>query len=112
LATASAIRCISNALLCLAPPCWAPTSHTPTCGGMGVLALGAGGLDVAIAMAGSPYYLRMPRVLGVELLGRLQPGVTAKDIIFEVLRRLTVKGGVGRVLDDWGRGAADRGGRE
>src|ERR1051325_11179823 len=73
-------------------------SHTPTCGGMGVLAIGAGGLDVAIAMAGSPYYLRMPRVLGVELHGRLQPGVTAKDIIFELLRRLTVKGGVGRGL--------------
>ena len=71
-------------------------SHTPTCGGMGVLAIGAGGLDVAIAMAGSPYYLRMPRVLGVELHGRLQPGVTAKDIIFEILRRLTVKGGVGQ----------------
>jgi aconitate hydratase len=82
-------------------------SHTPTCGGMGVLALGAGGLDVAIAMAGSPYYLRMPRVLGVELLGRLQPGVTAKDIIFEVLRRLTVKGDVGRVLEYYGPGAAN-----
>lgn len=81
-------------------------SHTPTCGGMGVLALGAGGLDVAIAMAGSPYYLRMPRVLGVELHGRLQPGLTAKDIIFEVLRRLTVKGGVGRVLEYYGPGAA------
>jgi aconitate hydratase len=66
---------------------------------MGVLALGAGGLDVAIAMAGSPYYLRMPGVLGVELHGRLQPGVTAKDIIFEILRRLTVKGGVGRILE-------------
>ena len=82
-------------------------SHTPTCGGMGVLALGAGGLDVAIAMAGSPYYLRMPRVLGVELHGRLQPGVTAKDIIFEILRRLTVKGGVGRVLEYYGPGAAN-----
>ncbi len=81
-------------------------SHTPTCGGMGVLALGAGGLDVAIAMAGSPYYLRMPAVLGVELHGRLQPGVTAKDIIFEALRRLTVKGGVGRVLEYYGPGAA------
>lgn len=79
-------------------------SHTPTCGGMGVLALGAGGLDVAIAMAGSPYYLRMPKVLGVELQGRLQPGVTAKDIIFEILRRLTVKGGVGRILEYYGPG--------
>lgn len=81
-------------------------SHTPTCGGMGVLALGAGGLDVAIAMAGGPYYLRMPRVLGVELHGRLQPGVTAKDIIFEILRRLTAKGGVGRILEYYGPGAA------
>jgi aconitate hydratase len=81
-------------------------SHTPTCGGMGVLAIGAGGLDVAIAMAGSPYYLRMPKVLGVELHGRLQPGVTAKDIIFEILRRLTVKGGVGRILEYYGPGVA------
>ncbi len=82
-------------------------SHTPTCGGMGVLAIGAGGLDVAIAMAGSPYNLRMPRVLGVELHGSLQPGVTAKDIIFEILRRLTVKGGVGKVLEYYGPGAAN-----
>ncbi|MGQ4810400.1 3-isopropylmalate dehydratase large subunit [Candidatus Entotheonellaceae bacterium PAL068K] len=81
-------------------------SHTPTCGGMGVLAIGSGGLDVAIAMAGSPYYLRMPKVLGVALHGRLQPGVTAKDIIFEVLRRLTVKGGVGRILEYYGPGVA------
>jgi aconitate hydratase len=81
-------------------------SHTPTCGGMGALAIGAGGLDVAIALAGGPYYLRMPKVLGVELYGRLQPGVTAKDIIFEILRRLTVKGGVGRILEYYGPGVA------
>lgn len=81
-------------------------SHTPTCGGMGVLAIGAGGLDVALAMAGSAYNMRMPKVLGVELHGRLQPGVTAKDVIFEVLRRLTVKGGVGRVLEYYGPGVA------
>jgi predicted aconitate hydratase len=81
-------------------------SHTPTCGGMGMLALGAGGLDVAIAMAGSPYVMRMPKVLGVELQGRLQPGVTAKDIIFEILRRLTVKGGIGRILEYYGPGVA------
>jgi aconitate hydratase len=81
-------------------------SHTPTCGGMGVLAIGAGGLDVAIAMAGGPYYLRMPKILGVELHGRLQPGVTAKDIIFEILRQLTAKGGVGRVLEYYGPGVA------
>jgi aconitate hydratase len=79
-------------------------SHTPTCGGMAALAMGAGGLDVAIAMAGSPYYLRMPKVLGVELGGRLQPGVTAKDIIFEILRRLSVRGGVGSVLEYYGPG--------
>lgn len=81
-------------------------SHTPTCGGMGVLAIGAGGLDVAISMAGSPYYLRMPKILGVELHGRLQPGVTAKDIIFEILRRLTVKGGIGWLLEYYGPGVA------
>ena len=81
-------------------------SHTPTCGGMGVLAIGAGGLDVAIAMAGSPYYVRMPRVVGVELHGSLQPGVTAKDIIFELVRRLTVKGGVGRTFEYYGPGIA------
>ena len=81
-------------------------SHTPTCGGMGVLAIGAGGLDVAISMAGSPYYVRMPRVVGVELHGSLQPGVTAKDIIFELLRRLTVEGGVGRTFEYYGPGVA------
>jgi aconitate hydratase len=81
-------------------------SHTPTCGGMGMLAIGAGGLDVAVAMAGSPYVLRMPQVLGVELLGRLQPGVTAKDIIFEILQRLSVKGGIGRILEYYGPGVA------
>jgi aconitate hydratase len=81
-------------------------SHTPTCGGMGMLAIGAGGLDVAIAMAGSPCVLRMPKVLGVELHGRLQPGVTAKDIIFEILRQLSVKGGIGRILEYYGPGVA------
>jgi aconitate hydratase len=81
-------------------------SHTPTCGGMGMLAIGAGGLDVAVAMAGSPYVLRMPKVLGIELRGRLQPGVTAKDIIFDILRRLSVKGGIGRVLEYYGPGVA------
>ena len=81
-------------------------SHTPTCGGMGMLAIGAGGLDVAVAMAGSPYVLRMPKVLGVELHGRLRPGVTAKDVIFEILQRLTVKGGVGRILEYYGPGVA------
>jgi aconitate hydratase len=73
---------------------------------MGMLAIGAGGLDVATAMAGSPYVVRMPKVLGVELLGRLQPGVAAKDIIFEILQRLTVKGGIGRILEYHGPGVA------
>jgi len=74
-------------------------SHTPTAGGMGMLAIGAGGLDIATAMAGEPFYLRMPKVVKVELLGRLAPWTTAKDIILEVLRRLTVKGGVGKIIE-------------
>ena len=74
-------------------------SHTPTNGGLGMIAIGAGGLDVAVAMGGGPFYLTMPKVLKVNLLGKLQPWVTAKDIILEVLRRLTVKGGVGKILE-------------
>ena len=81
-------------------------SHTPTCGGMGALAIGSGGLDVAVAMAGGPYYMRMPRVMGVELTGSLQPGVSAKDVILEVLRRLSVRGGVGYVMEYYGPGIA------
>jgi len=74
-------------------------SHTPTGGGIGMLAIGAGGLDVAVAMGGGAYYLTMPKVVNVELVGRLAPYVSAKDIILEVLRRLTVKGGVGKVIE-------------
>ncbi len=74
-------------------------SHTPTAGGMGMLAIGAGGLDVAIAMAGGPFSLRMPRVCRVVLNGRLRPWVTAKDVILELLRRETVKGGVGWIYE-------------
>lgn len=81
-------------------------SHTPTGGGIGMMAIGAGGLDVAVAMAGGAFYLTMPKVLRVELIGRLQPWVTAKDIILEVLRRLSVKGGVGRVMEYAGPGVA------
>src|SRR5215210_1954394 len=81
-------------------------SHTPTCGGVGMLAFGAGGQDVAIAMAGLPFFLRMPKVMGIELRGKLRPWVASKDIILEVLRRLTVKGGVGRVFEYYGPGAA------
>ena len=82
-------------------------SHTPTNGGIGMLAIGAGGLDVAAAMAGQPYYLVMPKVVKVELAGRLAPFVTAKDIILELLRRLTVKGGVGKVFEYTGEALAD-----
>ncbi|MCC6179179.1 MAG: aconitate hydratase [Chloroflexi bacterium] len=81
-------------------------SHTPTCGGVGMLALGAGGQDVACAMAGLPFYLRMPKVLGIELRGKLQPWVASKDVILEVLRRLSVKGGVGHIFEYYGPGAA------
>ncbi|MCH7522346.1 MAG: aconitate hydratase [Chloroflexi bacterium] len=81
-------------------------SHTPTSGGAGMLAIGAGGLDVAVAMGGGPYYLKMPKIVGVHLKGRLQPWVAAKDIIFELLRRLTVKGGVGKIFEYYGEGVA------
>jgi len=81
-------------------------SHTPTCGGLGMLAIGAGGLDVAVAMAGYPFYLAMPRVTLVRLTGSLPGWVTAKDVILELLRRLTVRGGLGRVMEYGGDGAA------
>jgi len=80
-------------------------SHTPTCGGLGMLAIGAGGLDVAVAMAGGAFNLTMPEVVQVELTGRLAPWSTAKDVILEVLRQLSVKGGVGKVIEYTGRGA-------
>ena len=76
-------------------------SHTPTAGGLGMLAFGAGGLDVAVAMGGGPYYITMPRVVRVELKGALRPFVTAKDVSLEILRILSVKGGVGRIIE-WG----------
>lgn len=81
-------------------------SHTPTGGGIGMLAIGAGGLDVAVAMGGGAYYLTCPKVVNVRLTGRLPYGVAAKDIILEVLRRLSVKGGVGRVMEYTGPGVA------
>ncbi|MCF8031810.1 MAG: aconitate hydratase [Desulfarculaceae bacterium] len=77
-------------------------SHTPHGGGLGMLAMGAGGLDVAAAMAGAPFSLPCPKVLGVELTGRLSPWVGAKDVILELLKRLSVKGGVGYVLEYFG----------
>lgn len=79
-------------------------SHTPTCGGMGMLAMGAGGMDVAVAMGGGAYHIPMPKMLRVNLLGRLRPFVSAKDIILEVLRQLSVKGGVGYVVEYAGEG--------
>jgi len=79
-------------------------SHTTTGGGVGMLAIGAGGLDVAVAMAGEPFYLTMPQVLKVELTGELSPWSTAKDVILELLRRMTVSGGRGKILEFHGPG--------
>ncbi len=79
-------------------------SHTPTNGGIGMLAIGAGGLDVAVAMGGGPFYLNMPKVVNVKLSGQLQPWVSAKDIILEVLRIMSVKGGVGKIIEYSGEG--------
>ncbi len=79
-------------------------SHTPTAGALGMLAIGAGGMDVALAMAGEPFQLTMPRICHVELEGRLAPWVSAKDVILELLRRLTVKGGVGKIFEYGGEG--------
>ncbi|MFQ5808937.1 MAG: aconitate hydratase, partial [Armatimonadota bacterium] len=81
-------------------------SHTPTAGGLGMIAMGAGGLDVAVAMAGQPFYLAMPEIVLVRLTGKLGPWVAAKDVIFELLRRLTVEGGTGRIMEYGGPGAA------
>jgi aconitate hydratase len=81
-------------------------SHTPTGGGLGMLAIGAGGLDVAVAMGGGAFNLVMPQVVGVKLTGALRGAVSAKDVILEVLRRETVKGGVGKVYEYFGPGVA------
>lgn len=79
-------------------------SHTPTGGGLGMLAIGAGGLDVAVAMGGGAYYITCPKIVKVNLTGKLSPWVAAKDVILEVLRRMTVKGGVGKVIEYTGEG--------
>ncbi|MBQ7524801.1 MAG: aconitate hydratase, partial [Abditibacteriota bacterium] len=79
-------------------------SHTPTGGGLGVLAIGAGGLDVAAAMAGQPFYMPMPKICEVRLSGKLRPFVSAKDVILEVLRIMSVKGGVGKIVEYTGEG--------
>jgi aconitate hydratase len=79
-------------------------SHTPTGGGIGMISIGAGGLDVALAMAGEPFYLKMPDIVEVCLDGELQPWVSAKDVILELLRRLSVKGGVNKIFEYTGKG--------
>jgi aconitate hydratase len=79
-------------------------SHTPTCGGLGMIAIGAGGLDVAVAMAKGEYSLICPKVVGVHLTGKLRPWVSAKDVILYVLKELTVKGGVGKIVEYYGDG--------
>ncbi|RLF74692.1 MAG: aconitate hydratase, partial [Thermoplasmata archaeon] len=79
-------------------------SHTPTAGGMGAIAIGAGGLDVAVAMGGAPFYMKMPKIMGIELTGSLPEWVSAKDVILEVLRRIGVKGGLGYILEYFGEG--------
>src|SRR5204862_2833401 len=79
-------------------------SHTPLCGAAGMLAIGAGGLDVAVAMGGGPYFLTMPAVVRVWLTGTLQPWVTAKDVILELLRRYSVRGGSGKIFEYGGPG--------
>jgi len=81
-------------------------SHTPTAAGLGMLAIGAGGLDVALAMAGLPFHLPCPRIWGVKLTGELKPWVSGKDVILEMLRRHTVKGGVGKIIEYYGPGVA------
>ena len=79
-------------------------SHTPSAGSLGMLAMGTGGLDVAAAIAGQPYYVKMPKVLGVKLTGKMPDWVSAKDVILEMLRRYDVKGGVGKIVEYYGPG--------
>ena len=79
-------------------------SHTPTAGGVGCLGIGAGGLDVALAVGGYPYYVKTPKIIGVKLMGKLKPMVAAKDVILEVLRQIGVKGGIGKALEYFGSG--------
>ena len=81
-------------------------SHTPTGGGIGMISIGAGGIDVAVAMGGGAFHLAMPKIFGVKLTGTLQKGVGAKDIILEVLRRESVKGGVGAIYEYFGEGVS------
>ncbi len=82
-------------------------SHTCAAGSMAMLAMGAGGLEVAMAMAGHPFHIKMPKIMGVKLIGKLPDWVSAKDIILEMLRRHTVKGGVGKIIEYYGEGLAE-----
>ncbi len=79
-------------------------SHTPTGGGLGMIAIGAGGLDVAVAMGGGAYYITYPKIVNVELIGRLSPWVSAKDVILKLLSIMSVKGGVGKIIEYTGEG--------
>ena len=79
-------------------------SHTPNAGGIGMIAIGAGGLDVAVAMAGEPFYLGMPGIMGVKLSGALPPFSSAKDVILKILQKISVKGGVNKILEYFGSG--------
>ena len=79
-------------------------SHTPNAGGIGEIAIGAGGLDVALAMAGEPFHLDMPKIMGIKLSGNLPPFSSAKDVILKVLQKISVKGGVGKILEYFGEG--------
>ena len=82
-------------------------SHTTMAGALGMLAIGAGATEVAVAMAGRPYVLERPRIAGVELRGRLQPWVQSKDVVLELLRRRDVRGGRGLIFEFFGDGVAD-----
>lgn len=79
-------------------------SHTPTCGGIGMLSIGSGGLDVAVAMASGKYYLKVPKIVNIKLTGKLNSWVSAKDVILYILKKLTVKGGVGKIIEYSGDG--------
>src|SRR5512140_77221 len=81
-------------------------SHTTSAAGLAMIAIGAGGLDVALAMAGHPFHLQCPKILGIKLTGRIQPWGSAKDVILEMLRRHSVKGWVGKIIEYYGPGVA------
>jgi len=82
-------------------------SHTPTAGGCGMIAIGAGGLDVALAMAGEPFHLLMPKIVGIYLTGKMPPWVSARDVALYLLKKLTVKGGLGKILEYFGPGVKE-----